>query len=190
MNSGDRSRILIESKITQVYDNVSLRGLGYFVIYIKNYRYGVYSDEATALGCSFDSIKERIDMRGKHIAQFSTEKKPELIAEAVKNALYTDNTLETTFFGIPINEFSDIIYKNKIIWAPDGDEAFDDGSYILQFDVDRKVRIIGFKCLDNFRCDPKTVNELWIDAKDFYDTLQEWYNGFLNEWKDKVSKLN
>jgi hypothetical protein len=39
----------------------------------------------------------------------------------------------------------DMIYSRHILWAPDGDAAFDDGSYILQFDVDERVRLIAFK---------------------------------------------
>ena len=32
-----------------------------------------------------------------------------------------------------------------LVSAPDGDEAFDDGSYVLQFDVGDRVRLIAFK---------------------------------------------
>ena len=179
----------LESKISQVYDNLSLRGLGYFVIYIKSIRYGVYNDEATALGCSFNNIEERIAMRGKHIAPFSKEKNPELIANSVKQAIYADNPKDKYFFGLSINEFTDTIYNNKIIWAPDGDEAFDDGSYILHFDIVNKVRLIGFRCLNEYKCDIETLSDILVDANDFYSILNKWYELFISDWKTKVAEL-
>ncbi len=38
-----------------------------------------------------------------------------------------------------------MVWDSKLMWAPDGDEAFDDGSYVLQIDSGSLVRLIGFK---------------------------------------------
>ena len=67
-------------------------------------------------------------------------------------------------------------------WAPDGDEAFDDGSYVLQFDVDERVRLLAFKRPDAF-VDAGSVREVWLAADTYYGTLREWRDKFIAEWK-------
>jgi hypothetical protein len=70
-------------------------------------------------------------------------------------------------------------------WAPDGDEAFDDGSYVLQFDVDDRVRLIAFKHGERgegWQCDSATLRDVWLAADEFYRILQQWHDAFYAEW--------
>jgi hypothetical protein len=69
---------------------------------------------------------------------------------------------------------------NSCTWAPDGDEAFDDSSYILQFDIRNQVRLIGFKS-SNFVPDPSTIRDLWVSAFDYYSLLEDWIAEFDRE---------
>lgn len=167
---GDRSTFAVESAITKAYARLSFRALGFFVIYVGGRRYGVYKPDATLLACSFDEVGNRIARRGEHAAPFAAELDAGKIADAVRNAIYAEKPDES-FFGNPRSEFRDLIYSNHLLWAPDGDEAFDDGSYVLQFDVEDRVRLIAFKTDEGYRHDPKTLSAVWLAADDFYQIL-------------------
>ena len=88
------------------------------------------------------------------------------------------------FFGIRQTEVQRLIYANHLKWAPDGDEAFDDGSNILQFDVGDRVRLIAFtwKSLPKYHHDPDSLREIWMGAEEFYRILVEWRLAFAEEW--------
>ena len=139
MRIGDPSSLAIESGITQAYTRLSLRALGFCVLHVGGTRYGVYKPDATALANSFDEVERRISFRGSHTASLAIEPDAGEIANAYINAAYADEQRES-YFGIPLLQFLDLIYTNRLTWAPDGDEAFDDGSYVLQFDVADQVR--------------------------------------------------
>ena len=79
-------------------------------------------------------------------------------------------------------QFTKTLYSKSLVWAPDGDEAFDDGSYVLQFDVGDRVRLIAFKRPESL-VDPTSVREVWLSSDTFYSTLREWRNTFLAEWE-------
>ena len=142
---GDQSLIAIESVITYAYERLSFRALGLFVIHVKGCRYGVYEPDASMLAASFDEVGQRIVGRGTHTAPYSKEPDAHQIATSFREVLYTGAT-KSTYFGTPESEFASTIITNRIVWAPDGDEAFDDGSYVLQFDVNDQVRIVAFTC--------------------------------------------
>lgn len=181
---GNKSQIAVESSITRAYHRPSLRALGYFVIHITGQRYGIVSPDATMLGCSFDEVKERLTRRGTHNAPFAMEPNAKMIAEAVSIAIYSEEQRDEGFFGMTRSEFCDIVHTNRIIWAPDGDEAFDDGSHVLHFDVGNRVRLIGFKRDGNdidqeYRC----LTDLWVAAEEYYQILQHWHDLFESEWR-------
>jgi hypothetical protein len=77
---------------------------------------------------------------------------------------------------------SDIIYSQHLIWAPDGDEAFDDGSFVLQFDIQDCARLIAFKSHPPALLDPNTLRDVTLPTDTFYGILQEWRDEFLREW--------
>lgn len=180
---GEISDFAIESRIEKAYARLSFRALGYFVIYIDNNRYGVYSTEATMLACSFDEVLRRVAYRGSHVAPFAAETDARKIVQAFIEAIYSTEKQNALFFGFGSADLSDLFYSNKLIWAPDGDEAFDDGSHILQFDVGEQVRLIGFK--RNRQTGgymPETLTDKWLESDTFYGMLSSWRAAFELEW--------
>ena len=115
-------------------------------------------------------------------SRHSQEADAESIAVALREGLYADSEKDAVFFGASQAEFSRLIYSKGILWAPDGDEAFDDGSYIAQFDIGDRVRLIGFKSVESFVPDSDTLRDLWLSADDFYDILRQWLAAFEIEW--------
>jgi hypothetical protein len=85
------------------------------------------------MACSFDEVGARISERGTHQAPFS-EAVPIDIANTYTSAVYLDNDGNETYFGMSQAQFTNTLNSKSLVWAPDGDEAFDDGSYVLQFD--------------------------------------------------------
>src|SRR5258708_2495235 len=122
---GDPSVFAIESRTAQAYERISYRALGFFVIHVGGHRYGVYKPDATMLACSFDEVKRRIDDRGGHAVPFAAELDAGKIADALLAAVYSE-VPDASYLGIPSHEFRDMIDSKRIVWAPDGDEAFDD----------------------------------------------------------------
>jgi hypothetical protein len=184
---GNPSVFAIESTITRAYERLSLRALGFFAVHVSGHCYGGRSPGSTMLACSYDEVESRIAERGSHTAPFASEAAPGKIADAFRNAFYGEKQWES-YFGIPWSKFSHVISSNRIMWAPDGDEAFDDGSYILQFDVQDRVRLIAFKSGQDLPHDPATLTEAWLAADHFYDVLHRWQELFKAEW-ESMSKV-
>ena len=178
---GDTGTFAIESGITEAYSSLGLRALGFFVIHVGGNRYGVYEPEATMLAKSFDEVQKRIARRGLHTAPFANESEAGRIADAFRDALYADNP-QDEFFGLSRDQFRELVYSGDLLWAPDGDEAFDDRSYVLQFDLGDRVRLIAFKRGENGLHDPRTLRDVWISAQGYYQVLHRWQESFENEW--------
>jgi Immunity protein 42 len=182
MMIGNPTIFAIESEITRAYERLGFRALGFFVLHVGGRRYGVYKPDATMLANSFDEVQERIAFCYKHTAPFATEPDGGAIADAFRNAIYADKQRES-FFGIPLAEFCKFFYApSNVMWAPDGDEAFDDGSFVLQFDVESRVRLIAFKSDEGYCHAPNTLSDIWLPADDFYNILREWHDAFDAEW--------
>jgi hypothetical protein len=130
--------------------------------------------------CSFDEVGRRITGRGTHRAPFA-EATAFDIANAYIRAVYLDNNGNETYFGLSEAQFNKTLYSNSLVWAPDGDEAFDDGSYVLQFDVGDRVRLIAFKRPESL-VDPASVREVWLSS-DAFNALREWRDTFIAEWE-------
>lgn len=183
MTIGSKSIFAIESTITRAYDQLGVRALGYFLIHIHGHCYGVNSADATMLACSLDEVKDRIQRRGKHTAPFADEPSAGKVADAIRDAIWAPNQEHKQFFGMPHAIFQGIVFSNHLIWAPDGDEAFDDGSFVLHFDVGNQVRLVAFKCcMDSYQHDPTTLSTIWLPAGEFYETLEKWRDAFEAEW--------
>ncbi len=180
---GDPSRFAIESGITVAYERLGFRALGFFVIHIGGRRYGVQAPEATLLACSLDQVKARIADRGIHTASFAGEPDAGRIADAYRDAVYAPEQENERYFGLAHDEFCGHFCSHQLVWAPDGDEAFDDGSFVLQFDVGDRVRLIGFRSIpQGYHHDPCTLSDVWLEADSFYGILGEWRNAFVAEW--------
>lgn len=186
---GDPSTFAIESGTTRAYERLSFRALGYFLIHIRGHCFGVRAQDASMLACSLGEVESRIARRGSHTAPFVTESGGD-IADAIRVAIYAPEEEERRLFGMSQAELSTILCSQHLIWAPDGDEAFDDGSSVLQFDAGDRVRLIGFRSGENCLYDPATLSDLWLDASVFYETLDQWRRSFLAEWRaaQKISE--
>jgi len=180
---GDKSRFAIESGITNAFQRLSFLALGYFVIYAGGRRYGVYAPNATMLACCYDAVGRRIARRGQHTAQFASEPNAGAIANAYRDAIFDPDQEYECFFGISQPEFRDLIYSNHLALGPECDQAFDDGSYVLQFDLAERIRIIAFKINEQgYHHNPRTLVDLWLASDDFYKLLEDWRNAFHAAW--------
>ena len=178
---GDPSIFAIEAGITKAYEKLAQRALGYFVIHVKGCCYGVKSSDATLLACSVDAVRERVECQGLHSVSFAMELDPIKIVDAYLAARLQLDRENEMFFGMNATTLGDLFISSRVVWAPDGDEAFDDGSHILQFDVQDKVRLIAFKNSTNFADIVCTISEVWIDSNEYYDCLAEWLRRFEKE---------
>jgi NADH:ubiquinone oxidoreductase subunit C len=184
---GNPSIFAIESHISQMSQRLSERGLGFFVIYVKGNIYGIRSPNATMLGCSFDAVKRRIERRGTHTTSFCSDSDAIKIADSFCGARYNENRQTEQFFGMSADEFCDSIILTESIWAPDGDEAFDDGSHVLQFDQNDRVRLIAFKNSDSLADISASLSDIYVNSEYFYGILYKWHNEFEAHW---LSNLN
>ena len=182
MTVGNPDSFAIESRITQAWQGDSRNALGFFNIHVGGVRYGIFDPEATMLRCSLDEVRSRLLRRGKHVATFSAIEKPMSIAEAYANAEYGDVPVEEVL-GLARLDFLEQLHGNHLIWAPDGDEAFEDRSHILQFDDPRGVRLVAFKFSGE---GPKiaSLSDQWLDPTLYYHVLDEWATLFETEWSE------
>jgi len=181
---GDPASLAIESSISKAYLRPSFLALGFFVIHVGGRCYGVRSADATMLACSFDEVNKRLTERGRHHAPFAGEAAAREIADAFRHAFYAPDQEDAEFFGFSYHDFGVLIHSNGIVWAPDGDEAFDDGSYVLQFDVGDRVRVIAFRSSESGSYEPGMLKDVWLKGDDYYGILQKWTDGFEDEWRN------
>ncbi len=179
---GDASRLAIESSITVPYGRPGERALGFFILHVGGKSYGVRSPEATLLACSFDAVRRRVARRGQHRVDFGSEPSAARIVDAVCAAMYDDERQAESFFGMSAEELREALASNEIVWAPDGDAAFDDGGHVLQFDQGGTVRLIAFKNTGNRDDTLGTLAEAWVSADEFYGLLDKWQSMFEAEW--------
>lgn len=183
---GDTSTFAIESSITQPLERLGARALGFFVIHVGGHCYGVRSPEATLLACSLDAVQRRIVKKGKHCVSFSAEVDASKVVDAFRAATYDQDRQDEIFFGMTSKELRHALISNEIVWAPDGDAAFDDGGHVLQFDLGDRVRLIAFKNADYQEEIARTLTEVWISADLFYEVLAQWQSKFEAEWAASV----
>lgn len=178
---GNPATFAVESCITEAYETPSLVGLGAFMVYVAGSCYGRRAQDSTHLANPRDGIKRRIADRGRHVAPFSQRPSASEIAHAFRNAVYAEQQ-DPEFFGLTPTDFKTLIDSNQLEdWSPDA--AFDDGSHILQFDVDDRVRLIAYKSWNlNNDFDPATLKDIWLPSDVFYATLQRWHDLFCAEW--------
>ncbi len=102
------------------------------------------------------------------------------IAAAYLDAVYRDNA-RADYFGLSQHQFVDALQSSGSIWAPDGDEAFDDGSHVLQFVVGSYVRIVAFVNTESPDDLSGTISEQWMDPDLFYGIASGWKTLFAME---------
>lgn len=185
---GDKSIFAIESHIEESFESSNLRALGFFIIHIDGYEFGVREKDATMLQNSYEEVLDRLKNKGNHLSPGLNAKGGVDIAIAYQNIWYGDGDLEQ-FHGISPKDFDEMFLSPKINWAPDGDAAFDDGGNILQLDEDDEiVRIIAFKNEDNIADTLSSIKEIRIASEVFYGILKLWSDSFFLEWKNSKYK--
>ncbi|MFO1459349.1 MAG: Imm42 family immunity protein [Verrucomicrobiota bacterium] len=182
---GDPGRFAIESNISLAFEEPGTRALGWFVIYVGGNCYGVQEPDASWLACSYDGVCERIRDRGQHVVSFSERLDARLIADAYLRSVWGSDGFPGKICGLSLQEIRDEMHGGRAVWAPDGDEAFDDRSFVLQFDVGTRVRVIAFRMGADVSAllDLESVRETWLDAEEFYRYLISWRREFEREWK-------
>ena len=184
---GNTLNFAIESSITQAYENLGQRALGYFVIHVGGNSYGVHEPEATLLACSLDAVQRRVVRRGMHSMNIGADADALKVAEAVLAVTYDEVNPDTRFFGMSSDEFRHALISSEIVWAPDGDAAFDDGGHVLQFDVGNQVRLIAFMNPVRREDVASSLTEVWTSAEEFYGCLDKWQRQFQVEWMAAIS---
>lgn len=179
---GDPTVFAIESRISEAYEESGLCALGCFLLHVGGMKYGVDIPNASMLGCSLDEVKRRLECRGEHTMPLLDVFPAKAIAGAVYDVIYGEQP-RNNYFGTSASDLEAAVRRSRVIWAPDGDEAFDDGSYVLQFDVDGRVRLIAFKSTESGDQIPDALREIWITGDQFYNILRAWRNAFVGEWR-------
>lgn len=179
---GDPETFAIESKITRAYKSPGKRGLGFFVIYVGGRHFGFKESDATILATAFDGVCRRIAGRGSHNSQLPLDADAMKIAVAFSHENYVGNMADVQLYGIPWPAFFRILDSNGCVWAPDGEEGFDDHSRVLQFDEGDTVRLIAFHDTAGYEVEPGSLREVRLSQEYFYAILEEWRSRFENEW--------
>ena len=179
---GDPGTFAIESVITEAYEYPGLMALGYFIIHLCGRSFGLKELDATMLACSFDEVARRIRGRGSYNPPFPLDSSAGRIANAFIRAGYEPTHEDSEqFFEIVAPEFRKA--TRRLEWAPDGDAAFDDGSYVLHLEDLKNVRLIGYVSTPAYLYDAQSLREIWLPIDDFYAILQNWHDRFETEWK-------
>jgi hypothetical protein len=175
---GNRHQFGIESDITEAHDNPGLFATGYFLVFLNGRQFGVRHPDATMLACSIDEAKSRLVRKGKHIAPCLEKMSAREIALCHRQNTYSiaDSPLCRSDL-IDCGIVGSAVERANLIWIPDGDAAFDDGSHILQIDCGFQVRLIGFRNLANAHDTTSSLCETIVPAETFYRILHDWVNG-------------
>ena len=189
IQSGNPEIFAIESHISAAYASLGMRALGYFALHVGGKSYGVREHNASLLACSVDEVERRAANRGKHTAFFSQHASAGDLADAVYGAVYGSSSIEYPTFGRKKSELSEVIRSSRLIWAPDGDQAFDDGSFVLHFDRGAEVRLIGFRVGENARHEPNSLSDVRLSNGEFYRLLKQWRSDFETAWRE-APKVN
>lgn len=193
-NSPDWQGFLIDAGIGCFVESASILALGYFNICIGETRYGKAELDATGMGCSYDEVVRRWRERRRSVFPELGVLPARQMAEAYLTYQYLDADPDRTYCGLVRHEFGNRLIESKVVWAPDGDEAFDDDSCVLQFDIGDQVRIVGFKGVDFEELDD-TISEIYLPAVEFYELLRLWivdfeglcrrHSPYLQQWKEQ-----
>jgi hypothetical protein len=187
---GNPDTFAIESEITLAYASLNQMALGFFVVHVMGRSYGARNADATMLADPFNEVVKRIAKRGSHNPAFPMNATAANIAYSFRRAVYDESEEGELFFGMPVHEFTKAISSNHLEWTAYCDEAFDDSSYVLQFEDENQVRLVAFTGTSDFQYDPASLRDVRLSPDAFYGILQEWHSRFKNEWSSwpKVSE--
>ncbi|MBB3743092.1 hypothetical protein FHX10_002585 [Rhizobium sp. BK591] len=173
---GNKEHFAIESGVSKFLKSKNQMAIGFFNIYINSFQYGVRKEDASILGSSYYEVKNRIKDTGKH--GFSKLLSAAEIIHIFQYESYGIGSRVDDLIAHQDGKLLQEIIDNKIVWAPDGDAAFDDGGHVFQIDEGKMVRIIGF--INDIPA--KNTSEIRIEAVKFYKILQDWSDFFYKDW--------
>jgi hypothetical protein len=187
---GDPNTFAIESEINLAYDRLNELALGFFVIHVLGRCYGVREPDATMLADPFNDVGKRIAKRGSHKPAFPMTETAASIAYSFRRAFYDQSEEGELFFGMPVRQFTNAISSNRVEWSAHCDEAFDDSSYVLQFEDQNQVRLVAFTGTPDFQYDQASLRDVRLSPEAFYGILRQWHDRFKREWSSwpKVSE--
>jgi len=179
---GDPNIFALESAISEAYGSTGQMALGFFVIYVGGRRYGHREPDSTLIGPSFNGLRRKIADRGNHKSPFPSDADAAQIATAVSRANSLDDMDDLHLYGIPWLQIFKILYSNGCVLAPDNEQGFDDGSYVLQFDDGPTVRLIAFQITAHYQVEGGSLRDIRLPKDEFYRILEEWCTRFEQEW--------
>lgn len=179
---GNVERFAIESQVTRYCPNRGFMALGYFNLHVAGSRFGVRAPDATMLACSLDEVGRRLERRGRHAAPELASCSKEPIIGSFLKSLYAPALSLPEIEGINASEAGRIFHQGNLIFAPDGDEAFDDGGHALQWDEGSSVRLIAFVNHAEELMTLSSSVEMRMDSHEFYGILSEWHRSFRVAW--------
>lgn len=176
---GDKKVFGIEFEVKELYHNKSFIGDGFFVVYIDGFMYGIREDDASSFGAILWTLKESCSSFIHMKNPFNNFEDFE-ICDKFYDANYrsenrypekTKMDYDCTYLVKPGCDERDGNLANRflIYWAQ-MEEAFDDGSFILQINEEKYIRILGFKASANY--DVENVHSAKVPIEDFFSTLQ------------------
>jgi len=183
---GDKRRFAIETGFAPQSGRKIATVYGLFRIWIDGLGYGIDQEDATCLANSYEWLKYRLDNRGTFVGVDWSNKSVQEILGSARYEIYGR-------IGATAESCEPF---RRLMMAPDGDEAFDDGSTIIQFDVNNVVRLVAgrtsamnsVEALDRatyrdeysrlLRWEPGTLRDITFDADVFYDTIRQWLSAF------------
>ncbi|MEN2711105.1 hypothetical protein ACQKOH_06405 [Sphingomonas sp. NPDC092331] len=180
--TGDRTALAIESYVDEFIASRSQMGIGYFLIHAGGKRYGVEDPRACAMGSSYSEVLSRLRREGEHVLTFASRIDARDLAIHVVNHIYDRGFSEPVLPPEWKQEIDALLYANALIWAPDGDAAFDDGSHVLQIDDGDKVRIIAFVNADTQGELESSLADVTTERAHYYAVLREWAQKFELQW--------
>lgn len=176
MIAGDPQMLAIESDISDASGHWVL---GYFTVHVAGQRFGVHAPDATMLANSVNEVAARLARRGTHRVDNERVLSAREIAGRYLCGAYRDDPSEAD------RRFVTALHDARAIWAPDGDEAFDDGSHILQFDGDGQVRIVALRNGDDLEQVLAGVVDIEMPEARFYGVLADWHHRFTAELEQR-----
>ncbi|KAA6457180.1 hypothetical protein DYQ86_22840 [Acidobacteria bacterium AB60] len=172
----------IESSILEAYDSPGQMALGFLVFYVGGRRYGYRKPDSTLIGPSFNGMHRKIVDRGSHKSPFPSDADAAQIATAISRANSLDDMDDLLLYGVPWLQIFRILHSNGCILAPDSEQGFDDGSYVLHFDDGPLERLIAFQVGADYRVVEGSLRDVRLQQYDFYGILTEWQMRFKEEW--------
>ncbi len=179
----------LESGVSAFLPELGQMAIGFFNIHINGRRHGVYDMEASLLASSYFRVTERLQEKGEHVLPSNMGKSSLDFVRSFRYLHYGINTIGADSEILNNGCDVDRVFDNNLMWAPDGDEAFDDGSHVFQIDEkDNMVRLIAFNnSLDEAEF-VDSITELYIESRRYYGVLEDWSTAFRTLWENSAKR--